>query len=36
MMVESAGTDKLKITGDLTIGGITKPVTLDVDEPSNP
>jgi polyisoprenoid-binding protein YceI len=33
--VESAGTDKLKITGDLTIRGITKPVTLDVDGPSN-
>ncbi|HKV79748.1 MAG TPA: YceI family protein [Candidatus Sulfotelmatobacter sp.] len=34
--VESAGTDKLKITGDLTIRGITKPVTLDVDGPSKP
>ena len=34
--VESAGTDKLKITGDLTIHGITKPVTLAVDGPSKP
>jgi len=34
--VESAGADKLKITGDLTIRGITKPVTLDVDGPSKP
>lgn len=34
--VESGGTDKLKITGDLTIRGITKPVTLDVDGPSKP
>ncbi|MGA8441674.1 MAG: YceI family protein [Candidatus Sulfotelmatobacter sp.] len=34
--IESAGTDKLKITGDLTIRGITKPVTLDVDGPSKP
>lgn len=28
--VESAGPDKLKVTGDLTIKDITKPVTLDV------
>jgi len=34
--VESAGTDKLKITGDLTIRGITKPVVLAVDGPSKP
>jgi len=34
--VESAGTDKLKVTGELTIRGITKPVTLDVDGPSKP
>jgi polyisoprenoid-binding protein YceI len=34
--VESAGTDKLKITGDLTIRGITKAVILDVDGPSKP
>lgn len=33
--VESAGSDKSKITGDLSIRGITKAVTLDVDEPSN-
>ncbi len=32
--VESGGPDKLKITGDLTIRGITKPVTLYVDGPS--
>lgn len=34
--VESAGSDKLKIVGDLTIRGITKPVTLDVEGPSKP
>jgi polyisoprenoid-binding protein YceI len=34
--IESAGTAKLKVTGDLTIHGITKPVTLDVDGPSKP
>jgi polyisoprenoid-binding protein YceI len=34
--VESAGSDKLKITGDLTIHGVTKSVTLDVDGPSKP
>jgi polyisoprenoid-binding protein YceI len=34
--VESAGTDKLKITGDLTIRGVTKPVTLGVEGPSKP
>jgi polyisoprenoid-binding protein YceI len=28
--VEAAGKDKLKVTGDLTIKGITKPVVLDV------
>jgi polyisoprenoid-binding protein YceI len=28
--VEAAGTDKLKVTGDLTIHGVTKPATLDV------
>jgi polyisoprenoid-binding protein YceI len=32
--VESAGTDKLKITGDLTIRGVTKSVVLDVDGPT--
>src|SRR5208337_3899744 len=34
--VEAAGTGKLKITGDLTIHGVTKEVTLDVDGPSAP
>jgi polyisoprenoid-binding protein YceI len=28
--VEEAGTGKLKVTGDLTIHGVTRPVTLDV------
>ena len=28
--VEKAGADKLKVTGDLTAHGVTKPVTLDV------
>ncbi len=28
--MEAAGTNKLTVTGDLTIKGITKPVTLDV------
>src|SRR5271157_5361132 len=34
--VEAAGTGKLKITGDLTIHGVTKEVALDVDGPSAP
>ncbi|HKV78877.1 MAG TPA: YceI family protein [Candidatus Sulfotelmatobacter sp.] len=34
--VESAGADKLKITGDLTIRGVSKPVSLDVEGPSKP
>jgi polyisoprenoid-binding protein YceI len=34
--VESAGSDKLKVTGDLTIHGLTKEVTLEVDGPSKP
>jgi polyisoprenoid-binding protein YceI len=34
--VESAGADKLKVTGDLTIRGVTKPVSLDVEGPSKP
>lgn len=32
--VEKAGKDKLKVTGDLTIRGVTKPVVLMVDGPS--
>ena len=32
--VVSAGTDKLKVTGDLTIHGVTREVVLDVDGPS--
>jgi len=34
--VESAGAGKLKVTGDLTIHGVTKEVVLDVDGPSGP
>jgi len=34
--VEKAGAGKLKITGDLTIRGVTKEVVLDVDGPSAP
>mgnify|MGYP001254181313 CR=1 FL=1 len=34
--VEAAGTDKLKVAGDLTIRGVTKEVVLDVDGPSKP
>ena len=34
--VEQAGTGKLKITGDLTIHGVTKEVVLDVDGPTAP
>ena len=34
--VESAGSGKLKIIGDLTIHGVTKEVSLDVDGPSAP
>jgi len=34
--VEAAGPGKLKITGDLTIHGVTKEVVLDVDGPSAP
>ena len=33
---ESAGPGKMKITGDLTIHGVTKEVVLDVDGPSAP
>jgi len=32
--VEKAGTGKLKVTGDLTIRGVTKEVVLDVDGPT--
>ncbi len=34
--VESAGKGKLKVTGDLTIHGVTKEVVLDVDGPAGP
>lgn len=34
--VESAGSEKLQITGDLTIHGVTKEVVLDVDGPTAP
>ena len=34
--VEPAGSGKLKVTGDLTIHGVTKEVVLDVDGPSPP
>jgi len=34
--VEPAGTGKLKVSGDLTIHGVTKEVVLDVDGPSAP
>ena len=34
--VEPAGTGKLKVTGDLTMHGVTKEVVLDVDGPSAP
>jgi polyisoprenoid-binding protein YceI len=34
--VESAGAGKLKVTGDLTLHGVTKPVVLDVDGPTPP
>ena len=34
--VEAAGAGKLKVTGDLTIHGVTKEVVLDVDGPTAP
>ncbi len=34
--IESLGPDKLKITGDLTIRGGSKPVSLDVEGPTKP
>jgi polyisoprenoid-binding protein YceI len=34
--IKKAGKDKYKVTGDLTMKGVTKPVTLDVVGPSQP
>lgn len=34
--VEAAGPGKLKVTGDLTVHGVTKEVVLDVDGPTEP
>jgi polyisoprenoid-binding protein YceI len=34
--VQKVGKDKLKVTGDLSLHGFTKPVVLDVDGPSKP
>ena len=34
--VETAGAGKLKVTGDLTLHGVTKEVVLDVDGPDSP
>lgn len=34
--VQKAGKNKLKVTGDLTLHGITKPVVLDVEGPTPP
>jgi polyisoprenoid-binding protein YceI len=34
--VESAGPDKLKVTGDLTLHGVTKSVVLDINAPKPP
>jgi polyisoprenoid-binding protein YceI len=34
--IESAGPGKLKMTGDLTMHGVTKPVVFDVDGPTPP
>src|SRR5271154_2360481 len=34
--VEAAGDGKWKLSGDLTLHGVTKPVTLDVDGPTAP
>lgn len=34
--VEAAGKGKLKVTGDLTIKGVTKEIVLDVDGPNGP
>ena len=34
--IEAGGPGKLKMTGDLTIHGVTKPVVFDVEGPSAP
>lgn len=34
--VQKAGKDKLKVTGELTLHGVTKPVVLDVEGPTQP
>lgn len=34
--VQKAGKNKLKVTGDLTLHGVTKPVVLEVEGPSQP
>lgn len=34
--VQKAGKDKLKVTGDLTLHGVTKPVVLEVEGPTAP
>jgi polyisoprenoid-binding protein YceI len=34
--VQKAGKDKLKVTGDLTLHGVTKPVVLEVEGPTPP
>ena len=34
--IESPGANRLKIAGDLTIRGVTKPVSLDVEGPTKP
>ena len=34
--METAGKGQLKVTGDLTINATTRPVTLDVEGPSDP
>ena len=34
--VERAGSERLRVTGDLTLRGVTRPVTFDVDGPTAP